>query len=472
MKKLFISLASLLILAGNSHAGTISISPFVSNADVTIAHLESQRSTLQNVINGNIAGGVNILAGSLVSPDFATSVSIVKFRDESFNDWTLSGMLPATDASLTSNISAGISYVNGVRIETAAQAHTYTASKDTYVYMNAGGSFDFVEVANGATAPATPANDLLLAKAITSGTAITTVTDLRTLSISITANSSNFPADYRNEGLVIRDSTTAVHAEPGQISIGNTLYTITSDTTSLSTATAGNWIEGQVGNLNNLKFYVYGYNNSGTQWDLKYASADPVNSDTSGNTAGTLRYYTTGGTTYRALAYISADSTGLIQTKAFGNFLDTTIVNKVTFQTSAVATGATAIPLDDTFPLISEGNEYMNLTFRPTNSNNLLRIDVVYNGGTSAAGGTATVALFQNSVTNAIAATNSSYVAAANPTSMAFTHYMTAGTTSPIIFRVRAGQNTAVTTTFNGVGGARLYEGVATSSISVTETIA
>src|SRR3990167_2348160 len=229
MKK-FVFTGLFLLLSNYAMATTISISPFVSNNDVTISALETQRTTIQNWANGNIDGTSNIIAGGIVSANEAVSISIVKFRDEAFNDFTFSGMLPVTDATLTSNISAGISYINGVRVETNSTAHTYTASKDTYVYIGANGSFSFEEVANGASAPATPANSLLLATVITDSDNITSVTDSRTLSIAITANSSNFAADYRDQAFIIRDSTTAVHAEPGQISVGNTFYTITTDT--------------------------------------------------------------------------------------------------------------------------------------------------------------------------------------------------------------------------------------------------
>jgi len=49
-----IFLSFLLLISTPCFAGTISISPFLSGNDVSISHLESQRSTLQNVINGNI----------------------------------------------------------------------------------------------------------------------------------------------------------------------------------------------------------------------------------------------------------------------------------------------------------------------------------------------------------------------------------------------------------------------------------
>src|SRR4029077_3053585 len=126
--------------------------------------------------------------------------------------------------NLTATTSAGVSYVNGVGLSTAATNNTYTASKDTYVYINAGGFFDYIAVSNGGAAPSTPPNELLLAKVVTNGTAVTSVVDLRTTSIQITVNGSNFPANYRDQAYVAIDSTSAVHMEPGQLAIGSFMY--------------------------------------------------------------------------------------------------------------------------------------------------------------------------------------------------------------------------------------------------------
>ncbi len=46
---------------------------------------------------------------------------------------------------------------------------------------------------------------------------------------------------------------------------------------------------------------------------------------------------------------------------------------------------------------------------------------------------------------------------------------MTAGTTTPTTFHVRAGGATGATVTVNGSSGSRLYGGAVTSSITITE---
>lgn len=143
------------------------------------------------------------------------------------------------------------------------------------------------------------------------------------------------------------------------------------------------------------------------------------------------------------------------------------IVQIATYQTGAVATGTTNIPVDDTIPQITEGDEYMTLAVTPTSAINKLIINVVFNFST-AANVYGTVALFQDAVANALACT-SCFVTAQEMGYPAFTHTMTAGTTSAITFRVRAGLTGGNTLTFNGLVGARLYGDVYASSIVIKE---
>lgn len=144
------------------------------------------------------------------------------------------------------------------------------------------------------------------------------------------------------------------------------------------------------------------------------------------------------------------------------------VVQVANFQTGAVATGTTTIPYDDTIPQNTEGNEYMSLAFTPESASNKLKIEVVFQGGVSV-GARLSAALFQDSTANALAAAQMFVDASSGGGVLTFTHYMTAGTTSATTFKVRAGMNSAGTTTFNGGGGARVFGGVAASSITITE---
>lgn len=143
------------------------------------------------------------------------------------------------------------------------------------------------------------------------------------------------------------------------------------------------------------------------------------------------------------------------------------VVQVVNTQTGEVATTTTIMPFDDTLPQITEGAEFMTRTITPTSASNILRVDVVFNGSPNATS-YVTAALFKNSDANALAV-GSNYAASGIYVQTVFTFFMTAGTTSAITFRVRAGQHTGGTLTFNGDGGARRLAGIMFSSITVTE---
>ena len=217
MKKLVLLLGTLVLLCGTAQAGIISYDSIVSGGGLTVNWLNGEKDTIYSEFNGNIEA-VNIKDGTLVAADFATSASPITRTDEQIGDYTFTGHLPVTDATLTSDISAGTSYVNGYRCATAATSKTYTASKDTWVYIDQNSAFQYVETAVGASAPTTPANSLLLAKVTTSGAAITVVTDLRTT----TPPALRIYQDYK-QGLVIsRDITGAdkVTIGRGEIDFG------------------------------------------------------------------------------------------------------------------------------------------------------------------------------------------------------------------------------------------------------------
>lgn len=155
---------------------------------------------------------------------------------------------------------------------------------------------------------------------------------------------------------------------------------------------------------------------------------------------------------------------GLVTDVASGN-----VVQIVNTQTGAVATGTTLIPVDDTIPQNTEGDEYMSLAITPKNAANKLLIQVSFQSSNSASSNTQVVALFQDSVANALIAFTGPQTSSGQNTRANFTYYMTAGTTSATTFKVRAGGNVAGTVTFNGSGGSRQMGGVSNSSITITE---
>jgi hypothetical protein len=143
-------------------------------------------------------------------------------------------------------------------------------------------------------------------------------------------------------------------------------------------------------------------------------------------------------------------------------------VQIVSTQTGAVATGTTTIPLDDSIPQSSEGDQYMSVSITPTSATNRLLIQVVTNSSADSIK-TNTAALFVDSTANALAAVSNTTRSSGDLLIVSFNHNMVAGSTSAMTFKVRMGTDSGGTLTFNGSLGNRRYGGVIASSITITE---
>lgn len=95
-----------------------------------------------------------------------------------FSDFVVSGFDPALPGvSLNLTTPAGTAYILGARVSIGADtARAYTASRDTYLDVNASGTYTAVAVTNGATEPSVTANSLRILKVVTSASQITTIT--------------------------------------------------------------------------------------------------------------------------------------------------------------------------------------------------------------------------------------------------------------------------------------------------------
>ena len=131
----------------------------------------------------DVAGAVRI------DPSTQNETPLLQFADI-FSDYVVTGLLPATSANLTSDISAGQAYVIGKRVYNTATAKTYTASKDTYVDVDYNGNIYLLGVVLDAAAPSVAANSIRLAKVVTDADNITGVTDSRALYLATTVNGS------------------------------------------------------------------------------------------------------------------------------------------------------------------------------------------------------------------------------------------------------------------------------------------
>lgn len=145
------------------------------------------------------------------------------------------------------------------------------------------------------------------------------------------------------------------------------------------------------------------------------------------------------------------------------------VVQMVSSSYSAVATGTTIIPLDDTIPQITEGTEFMTCTITPKSTTNTLEITAIIYVSLSITSADIIGALFQDSTANALAAIENYVAAIASPAPLTITFTMAAGTTSSTTFRVRVGGNTASTVTFNGASATRRFGAITKSSIVIRE---
>ena len=92
------------------------------------------------------------------------------------NNFVYSGGIVSQSTGLTGTFSDITYYIGSNRhTATGIASKVYAASKDTYVDIDADGDVSYTEVANGAAAPALAANNIRIAKVVTSGAAITSV---------------------------------------------------------------------------------------------------------------------------------------------------------------------------------------------------------------------------------------------------------------------------------------------------------
>jgi len=200
MKKYTFIILFLLAFCRLSFASSISVDSFLTGDDVTIAHLESMRSTFQGAINS--ADGELLQSATVTSSKLDANSNPENRWNESFNDFVYTGLTIPTSASLTSTTVAGTAYIEGVRVVKDATAHTYTASKDTYVDLSKTGTFTYSEVASGATAPVFAANSIRLARISTDTTTVITVDDVRVTSVTLGSGAVTSVSDTDSDTLV------------------------------------------------------------------------------------------------------------------------------------------------------------------------------------------------------------------------------------------------------------------------------
>lgn len=140
-------------------------------------------------------------------------------------------------------------------------------------------------------------------------------------------------------------------------------------------------------------------------------------------------------------------------------FVSTSVSSAQT--SSAVWTSMTAVPPQ------TEGTELMTLSITPTSASSTLVIKYHSTLAGNVSGRRGIVALFQDSTTNAIAAT---CIKTTQIQSCTFEKVMTSGTTSATTFKIRFGVQTAGSFYINAdITGARLMGGVSYAWLTIEE---
>ncbi len=137
----------------------------------------------------------------------------------------------------------------------------------------------------------------------------------------------------------------------------------------------------------------------------------------------------------------------------------------VTTSLTALTTITTVLPLDNTIPQITEGDQILSLAITPVSASSTLFFNITVTAGSNSTSRQVCAALFQDATANAL-------VASADSNSVTFQYTMTSGTTSSTTFTVRVGPSAAGTCYVNGsVGGVALFNGKSSTVMTIMEII-
>lgn len=148
----------------------------------------------------------------------------------------------------------------------------------------------------------------------------------------------------------------------------------------------------------------------------------------------------------------------------------TGVVQRVVTASTAVVSGTGQIPFDNSRPQITEGTQFLAVTITPRAAAHTLVVEAQIQFGYTA-NNTITAAIHLNSAADAIAAIPFYGVAGGGDgANMTIRHSFVANTVAATSVQLRLGGSGANTLHMNGTStGGGLYNGVAASSISVTE---
>jgi hypothetical protein len=142
------------------------------------------------------------------------------------------------------------------------------------------------------------------------------------------------------------------------------------------------------------------------------------------------------------------------------------LLQVVNSSTSALISGTTQMPVDDTIPQITEGFEVITCAITPKSATSILIIiaNIIVGDPLGQAG----IALFQDATAGALAAvtTGTNIIAP-----ITLVYKMISGTVSATTFRIRIGAHDSGTIYVNNIAGAtgRIFGGVASTTLTIFE---
>lgn len=148
---------------------------------------------------------------------------------------------------------------------------------------------------------------------------------------------------------------------------------------------------------------------------------------------------------------------------------DGCIVQRAYAEYTANANLGTILPYDDTIPQNTEGDEIVTAALTPTSTTN--RIRVSFSGfGSSASGGLSmAAALFIDTAAGAVKATAVTSAAGNEPAQLMLVYEYVPGDTSSHTYKIRVGASSATDCRLNGTLAARVFGGVAASTLIIEE---
>lgn len=159
-------------------------------------------------------------------------------------------------------------------------------------------------------------------------------------------------------------------------------------------------------------------------------------------------------------------------TPTAANALAGSVIQSVITYSRAVQSVTTTAVIDDTIPTTTEtGNlTLLDRAITPNHASNRLVIELQL-FCTSAGANSIVAGITQDAGTSHIATVSQQMAASDTAEIITIRHEMAAGTTSATTFKVWMGNNSGTQVTMNGIAsaGTRLYGGVASSSLRITE---